>query len=170
MQSLRVLLAVACTAAALSACGGAAGGSGAETTAVPAAPAPLADLDALQRDFDVSEARLSAQLVRRQAESPVSQGKREEGAARADAAPFPKAATESRDNDAPAEEAADDARAPGNDSSACDLACRALASMRRSADGICSLTSEQHARCTGARGRVELAARQVAAAGCLCRP
>lgn len=126
---------------ALGACGGAALESGVEATSAPARE-PLPELEALQRDFDTSEAQLGAQL----GPSPVSSKKDE-------AAPKPT-------DDAP----------PANVGSACDGACRALGSMRRSADGICSLTAELHERCRGARGRVELAAQKVAAAGCLCRP
>lgn len=147
------------------ACGGAAvSGSGAETTAAPAERAPLTELDALQRDFDVSEARLVAQLERREGEPPpVLQQKKAEEAAPADAPVAPKAAAPSRDKD-------DEAAPPAKVGSVCDLVCRALGSMRRSADGICSLTHEQHERCTAARQRTELSAQRVAAAGCLCRP
>ncbi len=171
MPSLRAYLLLTVVAAALNACGGEAVGSRAETPAsAPEPRQPLTELDALQRDFEVSEARLSAQLQRRQAEPPALPQRKDRAATPADVAPSPKSAPEPRDKDVPAPEAADDAPAPGSVGSACDLVCRALASMRRSADGICSLTSEQHERCTGARGRVELASRQVAAAGCQCRP
>lgn len=150
---------------------GAAGGSGAEPKSAPARE-PLTELDALQRDFDVSEARLTAQLERQVAEPASAQEKKKaEATPPAEAAPAPKAATAPRDKDRADDEAATgQAQAEGSVGSACDLVCRALGSMRRSADGICSLTSEQHERCTTARGRVERAARQVSAAGCLCRP
>jgi hypothetical protein len=39
----------------------------------------------------------------------------------------------------------------------CDIACRALGSMRRSADRLCQLTSEDDERCGNVRGRVERA-------------
>jgi hypothetical protein len=148
MRSLRGLLFSISFASALSGCGGAALESGVETTAAPAAREPLTELDALQRAFDVSEAQVGAQLEQRQAEPPLAPPKKAEGAS---------------PRDEPA--ATDDAPV----GSACDSVCRALGSMRRSADGICSLTSEPHERCTGARARVEAAAQKVAAAGCLCR-
>lgn len=156
MSGARGLLFSVSIAGALGACGGAALESGAETTAAPAAREPLTELTALQRDFDVSEARLSAQLERRRAEPPVALPK--EGAPKTPAAP--------RDVEA----AATDDAPKDTGGSACDLVCRALGSMRRSADGICSLTAPQHERCVGARVRVEAAAQKVAAAGCLCRP
>jgi hypothetical protein len=51
-----------------------------------------------------------------------------------------------------------DALASGKD---CVTACRALQSMQRSADGICSLCSETDDRCKAARERVRVAAEKV---------
>jgi hypothetical protein len=55
-----------------------------------------------------------------------------------------------------------------SEASGCDVACRALSSMRRSAEGICELTSTSDARCTGARTRLENARTRVVRAGCPC--
>ncbi|MCU0692361.1 MAG: hypothetical protein MUF54_13255 [Polyangiaceae bacterium] len=52
--------------------------------------------------------------------------------------------------------------------SPCTIACRALASMRRAAEGICRLTGEEQARCVRARERVARADQQAANSGCLC--
>gem|GEM_PF-5842474 len=51
-----------------------------------------------------------------------------------------------------------DALASGKD---CVTACRALQSMQKSADGICSLCSETDDRCKAARERVRVAAERV---------
>jgi hypothetical protein len=158
-----------------SACGAGAGAAGREPSSAPARE-PLTELDALQRDFDTSEARLTAQLERQLAAPGTAQEKKADAGPPAEAAPAPasapKAATAGpRDKDRAGDETtASEAQAEGTVGSACDLVCRALGSMRRSADGICSLTGEPHQRCSSARGRVERAARQVAGAGCQCRP
>lgn len=52
--------------------------------------------------------------------------------------------------------------------STCDLVCRALASMRRSADRICEIVGDEDPRCTQARGRVSDAAHRVESASCTC--
>jgi hypothetical protein len=162
MRSVRPSLVVLSLGAALSGCGGAALGSGA---AAPGTPEPLTELDVLQRDFDESEARLAVQLEGGQGDSTALQPREAEGAAPSAAAPLPKAEAQPRD-DGPASNGAPPQDAPAP---ACDLLCRALSSMRRSADGLCSLTSEQHDRCTGARERLAVAVRRVTAAGCSCR-
>jgi len=156
-----------------SACGAGAGAAGPEPSSAPARE-PLTELDALQRDFDTSEARLTAQLERQLAAPGAAQEKKVDAGLLAEVAPAPapKVATVGpSDKDRTGDETtASEAQAEGTVGSACDLVCRALGSMRRSADGICSLTGEQHQRCSSARGRVERAARQVAGAGCQCRP
>ena len=43
----------------------------------------------------------------------------------------------------------------------CEMACRALASMERSADRLCSLAGDQDSRCTNVRHRVRAARRLV---------
>jgi hypothetical protein len=50
----------------------------------------------------------------------------------------------------------------------CSAMCRALASMRRAADGICRIDGESSEACRQARGRVADAARRIAVAGCDC--
>lgn len=53
--------------------------------------------------------------------------------------------------------------------STCDLVCRALASMRRSAARICEIVGEKDARCSRAQSQVESAAHRVERAGCTCK-
>ncbi len=53
-------------------------------------------------------------------------------------------------------------------SSPCEEACQALASMDRAAHRICHITGDADARCTRAQDRVAVAAQRVAAAGCGC--
>lgn len=50
----------------------------------------------------------------------------------------------------------------------CETACKALASMRRSADRICELAGSAHERCAWARSRVADASERVQRAGCRC--
>ena len=50
----------------------------------------------------------------------------------------------------------------------CSTACRALASMRRAAEKICSLAGESTDECRRARSKVSEAARRVSKAGCNC--
>jgi hypothetical protein len=50
----------------------------------------------------------------------------------------------------------------------CDTICKALASMERSADRICELTSAEDTRCTRARERVDSATKRVELSGCGC--
>lgn len=52
--------------------------------------------------------------------------------------------------------------------SRCEVACRALGSMRRSADSVCRLAGAEDPRCELARGRVVKAESRVASAGCRC--
>jgi hypothetical protein len=52
----------------------------------------------------------------------------------------------------------------------CELACRALASMRRSQERVCELTADDDARCKRARERVKRAQERVDQAGCGCDP
>lgn len=146
-----------------------------------AAPAPrLTELDALERDFEVSSSQLIAQLRRRELE-----GRRQQspvpGQATVPAAPRrePKDSDDERKKNQesagappPAEPRASEPSTPGPDYAAvgspCDLMCRALSSMQRSAGGICSLAGEEHDRCRRARSRLRLAEEQVSQAGCAC--
>ncbi|MCB9605566.1 MAG: hypothetical protein H6716_03190 [Polyangiaceae bacterium] len=52
--------------------------------------------------------------------------------------------------------------------SPCDLACRALHSMERSAERICALAGESSERCQKAKRMVQQAAQRVRDAGCGC--
>ncbi len=52
--------------------------------------------------------------------------------------------------------------------SQCTTACRALASMRRSVEGLCQLTGDADQRCTSARTRLAHAGDRVREAGCSC--
>jgi hypothetical protein len=160
-------LAVTCGVLGLWGCGGAAAPAPAQAPApesTQATPARLTELDALERDFDVSAQQLAVQLQRREIESkPASEDadkplekKKDERAAAATPAPAPAA----------------NAGAPGADYAAiggpCDLMCRALSSMRRSAGGICSLAGNEHERCRKAQLRLSLSEQQVQEAGCAC--
>lgn len=161
----------------LLACGAAAAPEPQSTSA----PAPrLTELDALERDFEVSSTQLAAQLRRRELEG-SPQASPAPGQAPAPAAPRREAKDqdderkknqESAGAPPPAERRAAESSAPGPDYAAvgspCDLMCRALSSMRRSAAGICSLAGEEHDRCRRARSRLRLAEEQVSHAGCAC--
>lgn len=69
--------------------------------------------------------------------------------------------------DAPAAEA--EAESPATrQPSPCETACRALASMQRSAERICELTAPNDQRCSDARQRVSRAEQRVVRAGCAC--
>lgn len=52
----------------------------------------------------------------------------------------------------------------------CEVACRALASMRRSARYVCELAGPADPRCTNAEARVGGASDRVASAKCVCAP
>jgi len=68
--------------------------------------------------------------------------------------------------DADGEADADDESAEGfsyrSDVRRCHIACRALSSMRRATDRLCSLAGEHDHRCARARTRLEIAATRVA--------
>ena len=148
---------------------------------------PLTELDALEHDLSVSEQRLEAQLVRREQALADSRS--------GEADPDASKKTESPDQSAqePAEEAdkaADEEEKPrprgeapqpsapappgdapvrtGKAGTPCDMACRALSSMRRSADRICELAGSADERCTRARGRVSAAEDRIRRAQCEC--
>jgi hypothetical protein len=149
----------------LVACGGAAAPAP-QSTQAPAAR--LTELDALERDFDVSAEQLQVQLRRRESPKDAAddadeavEKKQEEAASSATPAPAPPPAPSAN---ASATADAEYATIGGP----CDLMCRALSSMRRSAGGICSLAGDQHERCLKARSRWELSERQVQQSGCAC--
>lgn len=158
-------LALTCFTLGIGGCGGAAAPAPESTQA---GPTRLTELDALERDFDVSAEQLAVQLRRREVEAKPAPGdadktlekKKEEGAGSATPTPAPPPAP--AQNASPA--GADYAAIGGP----CDLMCRALSSMRRSAGGICSLAGDQHERCRKAQLRLTLSERQVQDAGCAC--
>jgi len=137
----------------------------------PARP-PLSELDALEHDLAQSESQLRRVLAQRFSEGDAA---REEAApplpSAAGAPPRPAPAPESPASAGAAAEPEGEATsaAPGRVGSNCDLACRALSSMRRSADGICAITGREDARCQVAQQRVEDARARVEGAGCTCR-
>lgn len=166
-----------CSGLLLLACGAAAAPEPPSTSS----PTPrLTELDALERDFEVSATQLTAQLRRRELERhPQESGLPGQAPGRAEPPQKPKdqddAPNKKRESAGaapPAEEPASDASAPASDyaaiGSACDLMCRALSSMQRSAAGICSLAGEEHERCLKARSRLKRAEQQVGQAGCAC--
>jgi hypothetical protein len=145
-----------------------------DATALDVAPrsGPTTELEAFELDLAVSERRLDAELV--QVGAPGSALHRPGGTGPMGEGPpvepvSPRWATPPEVATAPSPSAPAKAAAPALlPDSACDLACRSLASMRRAADGICRLTSDRHARCVRARERVKGATERLAAAGCGC--
>ncbi|HEY3500198.1 MAG TPA: hypothetical protein VGK73_36155, partial [Polyangiaceae bacterium] len=175
LTSARATVGVLFSAFVLGACGGGqalTAGVPATAEPPPAAPppsgepaAPAGELDALVHDLEVSAQRIDAELVRKREEAlaaaddrsaPTSEGSAERGGAaapskpRVSKAPAPAAAPSGPGNAAPP------APAPAPEPQAtvggpCDIMCRALASMERSATRICELTSESDERCVSAR-------------------
>jgi hypothetical protein len=156
---------------------------------VPAAPSrqQLTDLDALQHDLELSERRLFDELDRQRAlasAEPAPEPKPKAGEeppapaaaepARPGKAQSPRKPTstrsppppETRERDTDSDEVpAPRAAATG---SPCDLACRALASMRRAAGGICAITGPSDERCLAAQERVKASTAEVERARCVC--
>jgi hypothetical protein len=131
---------------------------------------PHTELDALELDMLVSERRLEAELVRI---STVEPGEWQWATPPPAVPPAPSATSTSTAAPAAPSGARPAALPPtvelrGEAGSPCDIACRALASMRRSGEGICRLAGEGSERCARARERVAHAAERVAAAGCEC--
>jgi hypothetical protein len=141
---------------------------------------PLTELDALEHDLAVSEQRLEAQLVRRQRALADSRAG-ETGAESKKTEPAePPAAEEPAEVDGDEEKPRPRDEAPrqsspqaeaartGKAGSPCDMACRALSSMRRSAERICAIAGADDERCTRARGRVAGAEERIRHAQCEC--
>lgn len=157
---------------AVAACGGEAAPAKAPVQGLPGSlHEPMTELEAQQHDFDVSVAQFDEQMSRRRSEL-GSLSKKERAQAPADATgalPPPVTTTSPKAAEkAPEAPAEGEAAASGGVGSSCDLLCRALSSMKRSADGICGLTSEQNERCVSARQRVAVSARQLSDMGCAC--
>lgn len=139
----------------------------------PAAEPRLTEIDALEHDLTVAEQRLNTQLDKKLEAPPppaldeIDQGaddkKREDLPARSESS-VPEGTV--RD----AEQAETERRwRRAKLATPCDAACRALASMRRSAERICEIAGASDERCLRARRRVESAAERVERAGCACR-
>lgn len=130
----------------------------------PQSPAqPDTRLGALERDLNVSEELLRAELDRKARGEPHRVGAPTKAAPEPEAHPVPLAPVSAEPPAGVMAERRSSIGAP------CDLACRALVSMRRAAEGICSITGEPDPRCADARRRVALGEREVAGAGCVCR-
>ncbi len=131
----------------------------------------LTELDALQHDLDQSERFLFAQLERARTEAEIARAPAadEEWKEVPPRQPPPAAGARKKPATAPAEQAAPKTREElGERGSACDLTCRALLSMRRSAGGICELAGQTDARCQKARERVRVGEERVRGVGCPC--
>lgn len=146
----------------------------AEQKSAPDSASTMTDLDALEHDLIVSEARLDEQLTRNDAYAKElfevqkdAPGKSPSPAGTATATATPVAPRPPPTSAQPPkrELTRDEQMANG---SPCDMACKALASMQRSVDGICRLAGEEHERCRSARDRAQRAAERVAKAGCAC--
>lgn len=149
----------------------------------PTGPAPSAaasELQALEHELAVSAQQLEQALALRKRAARVESESADEGgppAERADddAAPSPpsSAGAPARPRRQPAPKGGApaprdaEARAAGV-SAGCELACRALASMRSAAQGICRLTGDAAPECTRARERVHSAEQRVRSARCAC--
>jgi hypothetical protein len=155
----------------LAACGGEAAPAKAPAQGIPGSlHEPVTELEAQQHDFDVSVAQFDEQLARRRSEvGSLSKAKKEQGPADGNATvPPPATAAVPKSEEKAPKAPAEGEASGGGVGSSCDLLCRALSSMKRSADGICGLTSEQHERCVSARQRVAMSARQLSDMGCAC--
>lgn len=138
--------------------------------------APGDDLAALLDDLSANERRIEDEL------GPVARSQPGYSAAPGASGGFPAHAGASPAADAPAPppaapasapsveeaEGADRDDAPRASGSPCGTACRALGSMRRSAERICELVPTDDARCLDARRRTDSSAARVAASGCGC--
>ena len=131
----------------------------------------LTELDALEHDLDQSERFLFAQLERARTEAEIASAPAADEQWREvpPRPPAPAAGARRKPATAPAEKAAPKAKEElGERGSACDLTCRALLSMRRSAGGICELVGQTDTRCQRARERVRAGEERVREAGCAC--
>jgi hypothetical protein len=135
---------------------------------------PMSELDALEHDLDVAARRLAEQLDKKQREPVTSERRDAEKAPPPPPPPAPPPGSKPRPEppaDAPGagEATGSDTEASARVGSACDVACRALASMKRSAARICALAGDSHERCVRARAKVAEAERRVSGAACECR-
>lgn len=133
------------------------------TVVSPEREAPSSGLDelgALEHDLEVSERRLEAQLaLKRNAERAADEPQ-------APPEPRPDVEPRARPSAAPKPETARTELATVG--SPCDVACRALKSIRFAATRICELTGEGHRRCSSAQSRAQRATQRVEGGGCGC--
>ena len=143
----------------------------------PPGEPPTSNIDELQRRIAHQQSIIDNKLAVREAPADeLQRGQQplggEAGPTVESAAPAPPAEPESAPEEAPvakSESSSGESAAVGASAgSTCDLVCRALASMRRSADRICELVGDKDPRCTQARKQVDDAAHRVEGAGCTC--
>jgi hypothetical protein len=167
--------------------------------AAPASTQSASELDALEQALAENEQRLSAYLADSHGYAFAEGESEDKGAAPAPQADAPAtefsrpppSAAKPKKREAAGNERASSAGAPAparapaapasppapaeegavqpDAGSSCELACRALSSMRRAADRICSIAGESAPRCSRARVRVETASGRVNGASCVCR-
>lgn len=82
------------------------------------------------------------------------------------AQPIPPSATRATERAPHAEDVGKASDGDEESGTPCELACRALASMKRAADAVCRLAGEADPRCTDARRRVSESETRVAACSC----
>jgi hypothetical protein len=130
----------------------------------------LTDLDALEHDLAAAEQRLNAQLDKKLAllEDEGGGGADDKAASKKKEPPSQGAEAEPEKDEVRAAEQQQSWR-DAELASPCDLACRSLASMKRSATSICAISGEDDPRCERARARVTSAEERVRRAGCACR-
>jgi hypothetical protein len=150
LASKRVLLVLG--VATLAACGGAPGEAASPSSAQDAP----SDLEALAEQIETAERSLSAQLG---ADSPATPAAGQPG-------PEPEGTQKKPAVHEPGGLTAE--QSPSQPSSPCETACKALASMRRSQERICELTTPTHERCEWAKQKVADATARVDRAGCAC--
>lgn len=135
-------------------------------------PGVLTEIDALEHDLAVGEEKLRAALAKRQEDHPPppqQRGRRPPQISAPQPAAKPEKKTPSGDAPSPAPEEGTSQEWLGAVGGPCDLACRALGSMRRSGERICALTAPADTRCRRARSRIEDATRRVQEGRCACR-
>ena len=139
--------------------------------AAPAAKAPaddglMSELEQRAEALDAELARLEGKSDKKKASSSVDDGDAaaQPGTTTATKAPEPPPAEPT----ASVESETVEEQKPASPVERCHTACRALESMQRSAERICSLAGESHERCTWARAQVQDARGRVERAGCSC--
>ncbi len=154
----------AAVAFGMAACGGSALPAS-DTTETPSSDTLARELE---RSADEMQRELSKLEPQKKPDTPdadtggVGQTGGEETGGEVPAAPSPpppapeSAATDARDEEEPSPR------------QRCETACRALGSMKRTADRICEIVGDTHEKCTWARGRVSDATERVERAGCEC--